>query len=79
MFAAASPSLLVLAGKGIVVETDERHAVAASLPLGGSAATAAPEEEMETNAGIGGCSWMASDASPIAPPASTATGRVEGF
>ena len=79
VFAAASLSLLVPAGKGSIVEISGHHAVAASLPLGGSAATATPEEETEIDAGIGGCSWRASDAPPIAPSATVATGWVEGF
>ena len=76
MFVAASPSLLVPAGKETAVETDGYQATVASPPLDGSAVTAAPEKEMETNAGIGGCSWRASGVPPVAPPASAATGLV---
>ena len=76
MFAAASPSSLVPARKETVVGTGGYHAVAASPPLGGSAVIAAPEEETETDVGIGGCSWTALGAPPVAPPMSAATGLV---
>ena len=75
--AVASPSSLAPVGKERDVETGGCHVVAASPLLSGNAKTAAPEAETEINAGVGGCSWMASDA----PPASAATGLVvvEGF
>ena len=75
-FAAASPSLPIPAGKESVVETDGYQATAASPPLGGSAVTAAPEEEMETDAGAGRCSWKASGVQPVAPSATATTGLV---
>ena len=76
VFAAASPSLLVPAGKETIVGTDGHHAVAASPPLGGSAMTGAPEEVTETDAGAGGCSWRASGVPSVAPPARAAIGSV---
>ena len=76
MSAAASPSSLALAGKEKIVGTDGYHAVSSSPPLGGNAVTAAPEEETETDAGVGGYSWRASGVPSVAPPASAATGLV---
>ena len=73
---AASPSSLTPAGKERDVETDGRHAVAASPLLDGSGETAAPEEEMKVDAGIGGCFWTAWDAPPVVPSAVAATESV---
>ena len=74
--AVASPSSLAPVGKERDVETDGRHVVAASPLLGGSGETAAPEEEMEVDAGIGGCFWTAWDAPPVVLPAVAATESV---
>ena len=76
VFAVASPSLLVPAGREMAIETDGYHAMAASPPLGGSAVIAAPEEETETDADADSCSWRASGVPPIAPPVGAATGLV---
>ena len=76
MFAVAFPSLLASAGKETVVGTGGNHAMSAFLPLGGSAVTAALEEETEIDAGVGGCSWRASGVPPVALPASAVTGLV---
>ena len=73
--AAASPSPAP-AGKERDVETDGRHAVAASPLLGGSGETAALEEEMKVDAGIDGCFWTAWDAPPVVPPAVAVTESV---
>ena len=59
MSSAASPSLPAPAGKERDAETDEGHAVAAFLLLGGSAEVAAFEEETGADAGVGGRFWMA--------------------
>ena len=63
--AAASPSSLAPAEKERDVEPGGRHAVAASPLLGGSGETAALEEEMEVDAGVGGCFWTAWDAPSV--------------
>ena len=78
--ATASPSLLAQAGKERGAGTGGYHAVAASLLLDGNARTAAPAEEMEIDAGVGGCPWMASGSPPVALPANAANEWVvEGF
>ena len=80
MFAVASPSLLIPAGREMAVETDECHATTAP-PLGGSPMAGAPEEVMETIAGVGGYSWRASDVPSVARSVRVAVGSVvaEGF
>ena len=67
VFAAASPSSLIPAGKEMAVEIDGCHAAAAPPSLCGSAVAGAPEEAMETDAGAGGCSWRASGVPSVAP------------
>ena len=55
----ASPSSPASAGKEKDAETGECRAVATSLLLGGSAETAALEEETEVDAGVDGYFWTA--------------------
>ena len=74
--AAASPSSLAPASKERDVETDGCRVVAAFPLLGGSAETAALEEETEVDAGVGGCFWTASGAPSVVLPTAAATGSV---